>query len=286
MGESDPKSGFWSGETLLKRLPELIRPFAPDHVECASYELTIGHEIYVSPSDQTPDPQSVTKRLLADGEAFTIPPGQFAFLMTEETVKVPTDALGLISMKAKIKFRGLVNISGFHVDPGYDGQLTYSVFNAGPVTVQLQQGEPCFLIWYASLDQPSTYVKKDPPRKGLDVGLINNISAEVHSLKGLDNKIKDLEKSLGERIHSVEVSQAYFNAITSVGVPFLTALITGIIVWWVTSAASCNRLTEPSTLQNTTAPAAVSTITEGERAPVGLLAPSAIPTSPKGQTPQ
>lgn len=63
MSESDPKGGFWSGETLLKRLPTLISPFAVDHVECASYELAIGHEIYISPSDQTPDPESITKRL-------------------------------------------------------------------------------------------------------------------------------------------------------------------------------------------------------------------------------
>ena len=50
---------------------------------------------------------------------FTIPPGQFAFLLTEEVVSVPPDALAFISIRAKTKFRGLVNVSGFHVDPGY-----------------------------------------------------------------------------------------------------------------------------------------------------------------------
>lgn len=183
-------------------------------------------------------------------------------------------------MKAKIKFRGLVNISGFHVDPGYEGQLTYSVFNAGPVAVQLQQGRRCFLIWYASLDQPSIYVKKQPAPKGLDIALINNISGEVHSLRSLDSKIKGVEKSLGDRIHTAEVSQAYFKATTSIVVPFLTALIKGILVWWVTSAGGCNRLTEQSTLPYTTAPAGVSTSPGSETNPMGRLSPSALPTSP------
>jgi hypothetical protein len=47
-------------------------------------------------------------------EAFTIPPGQFAFLLTKEVVSVPADALAFISIRVKTKFRGLVNVSGWH----------------------------------------------------------------------------------------------------------------------------------------------------------------------------
>src|ERR1700676_2481351 len=61
---------FWSGETLLEKLPGLITPFNPDNIDCASYTLTIGREIYVSPTEETPDPKSTTKQLLGSGEAF------------------------------------------------------------------------------------------------------------------------------------------------------------------------------------------------------------------------
>jgi dUTPase len=90
-------------------------------------------------NDQTADPTTVTVRKLGEGEAFTIPPGQFAFLLTEEVVSVPADALAFISVRARTKFRGLVNVSGFHVDPGYRGQLTFSVFNAGPAPIHLKR---------------------------------------------------------------------------------------------------------------------------------------------------
>ena len=60
-----------------------------------------------------------------------IPPGQFGLLITEEVVQVPMDAIAFISIKAGIKFRGLVNVSGFHADPGFSGKLKFAVYNAG-----------------------------------------------------------------------------------------------------------------------------------------------------------
>ena len=94
---------FWSGETLIERLPKLIEPFVSERVDCAAYTLAIGPEVYVSPTDQTADPATVTVRKLDEDEAFTIPPGQFAFLLTEEIVSVPADAIALISIRAKTK---------------------------------------------------------------------------------------------------------------------------------------------------------------------------------------
>src|SRR6266581_2680956 len=143
---------FWSGETLNERLAPLIEPFAPERIDCAAYTLSVGPEVYVSPNDQTADPTTVTVRKLAPGDAFTIPPGQFAFLLTEEVVAVPSNALAFISIRAKTKFRGLVNVSGFHVDPGYRGQLTFAVFNAGSKSIVLDLDQQIFMIWFADLD--------------------------------------------------------------------------------------------------------------------------------------
>jgi len=275
------QNGFWSGETLKGTLPELVKPFHESNIDCAAYTLSIGHELYISPSDQTPDPQSITKRTLADGESFSIPPGQFAFLLTEEIVKVPNDALGLISMKAKIKFLGLVNISGFHVDLGYEGQLTFSVFNAGPAPVHLHQGLQCFLIWYASLDLRSNYIKREPVHKGLDVMLINKISGEVYSLKGLDNKVKSVQQSLSDRIHAVEVAQASFSAITSFWIPIVTAVISaiigGVIVYSVTNVLLSKPNSQPAS--QSTNPSAAVAATGHSESPLPALSPrSSLPT--------
>ena len=204
---------FWSGETLSERIKTLVDPFLPGRVDCSAYTLSVGPEVYVSPSDQTADSTAVTIRKLSEGEAFTIPPGQFAFLLTEEIVSVPADALAFISIRAKTKFRGLVNVSGFHVDPGYCGQLTFAVFNAGPAPVHLKRGQPIFLIWYANLDRETAFRKDGTIHKGIDPEVVTAVAGELQSLAGLSKKIGDVDKALGDRVHALEKEQTRLHVI-------------------------------------------------------------------------
>jgi len=240
---------FWSGETLIKRLPSLIEPFAAERVDCAAYTLSVGSEVYVSPNDQAVDPSTVTVRRLAPGDAFTIPPGQFAFLITEEVVAVPSDALAFISIRAKIKFRGLVNVSGFHVDPGYRGQLTFSVFNAGPTPIHLKRGQEIFLIWYASLDCETKFAKGGPTRVGMDAGLISGIAGELQSFSGLSRRIKDVDKSLSDRVHAIEKEQTYYRVIGAI----VLAVVIGLTLSWFKDGLA-SRNPAPSQAITTPAP--------------------------------
>jgi dCTP deaminase len=195
---------FWNGERLQERLPKLVNPFRETNIDCAAYTLSIGREIYVSPPADTADPKQQTTRALSDNAGFTIPPGQFAFLLTEETISVPADAIAFISMKAKIKFRGLINVSGFHVDPGFEGKLIFSVFNAGPVTIHLKQGEPCFLIWYSDLSGTSKSIREKPKQMGIPSEFLTQISGELQSFEGLSARIKGVERNLSDRLQGAE----------------------------------------------------------------------------------
>ncbi len=185
---------FWSGETLAARLPGLVEPFEESKIDCAAYTLQVGPEVYVSPS--IVDDASTTKVRLRKGQSFAIPAGQFAFLLTEERIRVPSSALAFISIKARIKFKGLVNVSGFHVDPGYEGRLIFSVFNAGPAPVHLARGDDCFLMWFASLDVPSEEIRKMPGFDAIPSSLINPIAGEIQSFAGLLEKIRSTEKRM------------------------------------------------------------------------------------------
>lgn len=213
---------FWGTKTLAERLEreKLIQPFGPQHVDCAAYTPAIGDEVYVSPNEQEKDPTRVTVKKLGCGEPFPIPPGQFAFLLTDETVRVPVDALALISVRAKIKFRGLVNVSGFHVDPGYHGQLTFAVYNAGPASIHLKQGERIFLIWYADLDAAGDG-KEEVTAPGLNMDVIASIAGQVPSYAGLATRIDDVS----ERVHGVEKRQQVIQA--------LLALVAGGVITWL-----------------------------------------------------
>ena len=97
---------FWSSQTLATRLRELVTPFNPEAIDCAAYTMRVGPELYVTPTAGLESPATHTKRQLGENEGFTIPAGQFAFLLTEEVLEVPANAIAFISMKAKTKFRG------------------------------------------------------------------------------------------------------------------------------------------------------------------------------------
>nr|WP_158002167.1 MULTISPECIES: hypothetical protein [Xanthomonas] len=139
--------------------------------------------------------ERIKQKLDPDGSVL-IPKGQFAFLITDEKIRVPTNAIAFISIKAGIKFRGLVNVSGFHVDPGYDGRLVFSVFNAGASDVKLHRDERAFLIWFASLDEESTRPKKKEGFKSIPSTLLHGLSEESLSLSVLNARLTEAESKI------------------------------------------------------------------------------------------
>jgi dCTP deaminase len=169
----------------------------------------MGSEAYVTPVTDR-DPPSI--RGLKPGGAFRIPSGQFAFLLTHEAVHVPDNALGLVALRARaLKFRGLVNVSGFHVDPGYIGRLVLAVYNAGPGEIHLKQGEALFEVFFADLDQETTpYRPSDGKGEtySIDTSYVAMIAGKFETLAGLKNKIEEVEDDLQERIHSLEREQS------------------------------------------------------------------------------
>lgn len=198
---------FWGGERLRKELAALISDYDPERLDHASYRLRVGPEVYVSPTGEPDDPRNKPKSSLVQDQGFTVPAGQFGFILTEETIRVPVGAIAFISIRAGYKFRGLVNVSGFHVDPNYEGRLIFSVFNAGPGPVHLSRGEPCFLIWYADLDQP-TEVKLRKGYTSIPSQLTGPIAGGLQSFAGLLAKINENDSKLGRRLAVVEREQA------------------------------------------------------------------------------
>jgi dCTP deaminase len=219
---------FWSSQTLESRLTELLDDSHSASVDCNALQLRIGREIYITPN--LAEANTHIKQLLGDNQPFVIPPGQFGFLLTEEIVAVPADAMALISMKATFKMKGLVNVSGFHVDPGWRGRLVFAVFNAGPQPIHLHQGLKLFLIWYASLDAVSEKRKEGSESLSIPSVTINNLTGGSDSFVELSKKLaseverlEERNKDLEKRIHKLDVS---FVRVT-VGCASVAALIVG-----------------------------------------------------------
>lgn len=230
-----PSSGFWSRQRIEERqktdalfwLPGPAPHYAAqdydfdieNRLRAASYNLLMGSEAYVTPVDES-DTRSV--RLLDNGEGFIIPPGQFAFLLTHEAVHVPANAFAFLALRAKaLKFQGLLNVSGFHIDPGYNGRLVLAVYNAGPGQIHLRQGQPLFEVFFADLDQPTNKPYANPIFR-IEPSFISPIAGQFETLKGLRSKIEEVQSDLDTRIHAIEREQGI--------VRWASALLLGVAI--------------------------------------------------------
>jgi len=191
---------FWGDEKIKDEVETIIsyedNPKAKpanlkDRVRDAAIELTLGPEAYRSGSEE--------KVFLEEAGIFTIAPGDIAVLLTEEYITMPSQTMGLISLKSSIKIQGgLINVSGFHVDPGFEGRLVFTVYNAGTRTVAFSRGQRMFLIWIVNLenhdDKPNS--QKDHSRhemKSIRGKDLSNFTGETASPAKLEERINKLE---------------------------------------------------------------------------------------------
>lgn len=173
--------------------PLLFHDFDLEDLGGASYDLKVGEEVYV-----TTERKEVPFRLDKEGEdTLVIKPGEFGFLTTYEYIYIPRDLVGLISLRFKYKRRGLVNISGFHVDPGYCGKIIFAVYNTGPSDIVLRYKEAIFMIMLEQMRSgPTTKPYKKPGYERIPGEVISALRGPPVSLKNLDERIKKLETRL------------------------------------------------------------------------------------------
>lgn len=188
-------AGFWTSGTLKKRMPDIISPYDEKAIESCAYELSVGDESFVTG-------EASKKQFFKEGETIIIPPGQVALIITKETLKAPTDAIGFLSFKFAAKLRGLINVSGFHVDPGFQGKLVFSMFNAGVQTIHLSVGSRLFMIWFCSLDGATTDSYDGNHKNQLHIpdDAITNLAARMPSPFTLEKDILALRHELRAEI--------------------------------------------------------------------------------------
>lgn len=217
---------FLTGETIQSRILDLIvnsdgtsssetdRKALESKIDCNSLTLCLGPEAYITGN------KPKQKLTLSENQSITIACGQFAILLTEEYISVPKDLFAMISMRSKFKFLGLINVSGFHVDPGWKGRLLFTVFNAGPDDITIARKDPAFLIWFATLDKTSNKTKHiEQMRSNISTDDVNRLNGDEYS-----------PQLLIKRLHKLETYYRW--TIPVVLLSILFGIITGVAVDW------------------------------------------------------
>lgn len=173
-------------------------------------ELTLGDQVFLA-SEEVPRNLRGAKDPYREPAPYcVIRPGDFAVLITQEYIYLPSNIIGLISMRNRYKQRGLINVSGFHVDAGFHGRLIFTAYNAGPTDIVLKLGEHLFMIAFAKLTSPVIPYGQGP----LEIP-VESISA----LKGVSVS----PKSLDQRVTRLEI------IVTVLAVPLAIALIAALL---------------------------------------------------------
>jgi dCTP deaminase len=217
---------FWSSEKIKQVSSEikLVDPFVETAIKHGAYELGLGPEAFL-----TSDP-TATKLIVKDGEQLVLPPGQFGLLLTEETVTIPSNAIGFISIKAGIKFCGLVNVSGFHVDPGFSGRLMFSVYNAGSHNIVLERKQRLFLLWFADLDRPTEpYFGEHSNQGGISPKDVMQIQGDIASPGQLKKDVLELERRLERETQRLEGKLENLRVVFAVSLTLAAACLLAVL---------------------------------------------------------
>lgn len=197
---------FWTAQTIEERQgssdPVVIGGDDKFRIKSSSYELCIGKYVCLTDSSNKNAKEHV---LEGDLDSLYIKPGQFAIISTEEIVNISAEIMAFISMKASKKMSGLVNVSGFHVDPGFNNHLKFGVFNAGPTDILVTRGVPFFQIFFANLDG----VTKSPYEKNKLEPKIkpewkDALKGNTLSILDVNTKLDSLEDCVNLRVESLE----------------------------------------------------------------------------------
>jgi len=138
--------------------------------------------------------------------------------------------MAFIALRSTFKMQGLVNISGFHVDPTHQGTLLFAVQNVGPSDILLKYLEPTFTIFFALVEGDIGDPRSDEKGVRFKPKLEGIRIQDVQSLGGGSVTISELRKEITELRRIVLVYGP-------VVVAALIALIVDLIQHWQAPSA-------------------------------------------------
>lgn len=119
---------------------DLICPFNPDHLQPASYDITLDKGV-LHPLGRVvwfPRETSNVGYIRLDEEFVTLCPGQFLLASTVEVVQIPVDLCAQVDGRSTLGRLGVtVHVTAGWIDPGFCGRITLEMHNAGPHEVNI-----------------------------------------------------------------------------------------------------------------------------------------------------
>lgn len=186
-----------------------------------SYELRLAHDdCLVDGSYHPPGEDSSWCSGLIE-----VPPGQLAFLSTEEVFDLAPDLLGRFGLKFRYVRLGLVPLLTTFIEPGSRGRMYFPVLNASSDTVVLRAGEEILTVVFHTVSLPADI--SDLPSPGWNVLptdiIEEHLKIRMVSTVQLEDRIRQIEDEL-------EFVRGGQERVIALAVSVITATILGALL--------------------------------------------------------
>ncbi len=121
-----------------------IDPYIEANINAASLDLSLGRVDALGRQSEA-----------RAGAAIEIAPLECAHAWTAETVRLPANMMARVGPMARLSHLGLFLGHGLQVDPGFEGELAFALFNASPNPISLRLGDPVLSLELVVLGGPS-----------------------------------------------------------------------------------------------------------------------------------
>ncbi len=197
-----------------------VEPFDDACLRSASYDFRIGNQAFVSGSDGIID--------VANRGLVIIDPGEFAMLVTRESVSCGDQFAAQLGLESQYARQGLVLLSGPQIDPGFHGVLIVRVTNLAPRRITLAYEAPFLTVQFFKLERPvaKPYAGSRQGQTGLRPGDLEELThPDSPTLGGMVKSLSSLAADVGDLKSSVKWMAWAIPVIVALGMT-----IVGIIV--------------------------------------------------------
>ena len=169
---------------------KLVTPWKDERIEPSSYDLTFDGQYYYY---QKSDGVAPRVQIVKDDEDLQIPADAICFVMTKETVTMPNNIAGQISLKLGLILKGVMLSNHPPIDPGYSGKIVGMLHNLSDRPVSIPKGSHILSIVFHQL---STSLEPKDAYHGKHQGLTQLRDCVNEVLRGSVARLaEDLKKS-------------------------------------------------------------------------------------------
>lgn len=155
-----------TGSDLVLVAADCLTPFRSDAVKGASVDIHLGETALVffeqeGVLDSHQRDYGGASRTIPDQDGLYIPAGGYALASSLERVRVPGNLAARVEGKSSLGRRFLfVHVTAGFIDPGFNGNITFELYNPRRVAQILHVGDPIAQLCFMQCSQVSGYEGK------------------------------------------------------------------------------------------------------------------------------